>query len=156
VLGKPYPRPVSRWTGSWLSGPVTDADDDDQQWRGERLGLPASGPGSVAGFAPRLGAIFVDWLPCAIAALLLTTNPGTSALAIFAVLTVVSVTAFGRTPGHAVAGLRVAKLDGSRPGFGPAVIRTALLCLAIPALLTDADGRGLHDRAAGTVVLRTR
>jgi uncharacterized RDD family membrane protein YckC len=149
---------VSRWTGSWLSGPGVEADSDadDQQWRGERLGLPADGPGSVAGFGRRLGAIFVDWLPCAIAAQLLTTNPGISALAIFALLTVVSVTAFGRTPGHAVAGIRVAMLDGARPGFGAAVIRTVLLCLAVPALITNVDGRGLHDRASGTVVVHTR
>jgi uncharacterized RDD family membrane protein YckC len=31
-----------------------------------------------------------------------------------------------------------------------------LLLLFIPALIWDRDGRGLHDRAAGTVVLHTR
>jgi uncharacterized RDD family membrane protein YckC len=36
------------------------------------------------------------------------------------------------------------------------VIRTVLLCLVIPPVVYDADGRGLHDRAAGTIVLRTR
>lgn len=146
---------MSRWTGSWLS--VSDASvEDHPQWRGERLGLPAAGPGSVAGFGRRFGALAVDWLPCSVLAQLFTSNPGLSALVLFAVLTVVSVTAFGCTPGHAAVGLRVVMLDGSRPGFGPAVIRTVLICLAIPPLLTNADGRGLHDRAASTIVLRTR
>jgi hypothetical protein len=36
------------------------------------------------------------------------------------------------------------------------VIRTVLLCLVIPPVVYDADGRCLHDRAAGTIVLRTR
>lgn len=152
---------MSRWTGAWLSGlgPRADANadaGDQQRWRGQRLGLPASGPGSVAGFGRRLGAIFVDWVPCALAAWLFTTNPGLSALVIFALATTVSVVAFGRTSGHAVAGIRVAMLDGSRPGLGPALIRTLLICLVVPALLTNADGRGLHDLAAGTIVLRIR
>jgi uncharacterized RDD family membrane protein YckC len=146
---------MSRWTGSWLSarGPSVE---DPPRWRGERLGLPASGPGSVAGFGRRFGAIAVDWLPCSILAQSFTSNPGLSALVLFALLTVVSVPAVGRTPGHAAAGLRVTMLDGSRTGFGPAVIRTVLICLVVPPLLTDLDGRGLHDRAANTVVLRTR
>jgi uncharacterized RDD family membrane protein YckC len=35
-----------------------------------------------------------------------------------------------------------------------AAIRTALLCLAVPALIFDSDSRGLHDRVAGTVLVR--
>jgi len=31
----------------------------------------------------------------------------------------------------------------------------ALLVLLVPALVMDRDGRGLHDRAAGAVVVRT-
>ena len=39
--------------------------------------------------------------------------------------------------------------------YGPVrvVLRTFLLCLAVPALIWDRDGRGLHDKAAGSVVL---
>nr|MDQ3826417.1 RDD family protein [Actinomycetota bacterium] len=47
-------------------------------------------------------------------------------------------------------------LDGRRAGFAAAVIRTVLLCLLIPPVVYNTDGRGLHDRAAGTIVLRTR
>jgi uncharacterized RDD family membrane protein YckC len=98
----------------------------------------------------------VDWLPCAAAAQLLTANPSFSALALFAAVTALSIGVAGRTVGHAVAGLRVALLDGRRAGLGAAVIRTVLLCLVIPPVVYDADGRGLHDRAVGTIVLRTR
>jgi uncharacterized RDD family membrane protein YckC len=35
-------------------------------------------------------------------------------------------------------------------------VRTVLLCLVIPAFIWDRDGRGLHDKAAGTVVVRAR
>ena len=34
------------------------------------------------------------------------------------------------------------------------LLRTALLCLAVPALIWDRDGRGLHDRLARTVQVR--
>lgn len=101
-------------------------------------------------------AIVIDWLPCAIAAQILTNNPAFSALALFAAMTALSIGIAGRTPGHAVAGLRVALLDGRQAGFGAGVIRTVLLCLVIPPVVYDADGRGLHDRAVGTIVLRTR
>ena len=123
---------------------------------GQRFGFPQRGPGSVAGVGPRILALVIDWLPCTVVAQLFTANPASSALALFAALTAISIALLSRTPGHAAAGLRVARLDGRPPGAGPAVIRTVLLCLLIPPVVYDADGRGLHDRAAGTVVLRTR
>ncbi|MDQ3763590.1 MAG: RDD family protein [Actinomycetota bacterium] len=153
---------MSRWTQSWLTGPPEPPPGDppedtgQQDYPGQQLGLPEHGPGSAAGFGPRILAIVIDWLPCSVAAQLLTHNPAFSALALFAAITALSVGFAGRTLGHAVAGLRVALLDGRRAGFGAAVIRTVLLCLLIPPVVYNADGRGLHDRAAGTIVLRTR
>jgi uncharacterized RDD family membrane protein YckC len=132
------------------------AGSGGQDYPGQRLGLPEHGPGSAGGFGPRILALFIDWLPCSVAAQLLTKNPAFSALVLFAAITVFSVGLAGRTAGHAVAGLRVALLDGRRAGFPAAVIRTVLLCLLIPPVVYDTDGRGLHDRAAGTIVLRTR
>lgn len=150
----------SGWTGDWLSGPRGPRGDDDlasQEWRGQRLGLPQHGPGSVAPFGRRLVALFVDWVPCSVLAQLLTANPAWSSLMLFALLTVIGVGLFGRTPGHAVLGLHVVSLDTSaRPAFGWALLRTGLLCLAVPPLLMNADGRGLHDRMARTVVVLSR
>jgi uncharacterized RDD family membrane protein YckC len=137
---------VSRWTQSWLTGPteqlpeIPTTDTDGPDYPGQRLGLPERGPGSAAGFGPRILAIIIDWLPCSVAAQLFTKNPAFSALTLFAIVTVVSI---------AIAGRR-------RAGFGAAVIRTVLLCLLIPPVVYNLDGRGLHDRAAGTIVLRTR
>lgn len=125
-------------------------------YRGKRLGLPREGQGSVAGFGARIAALVVDWLPCVLVANLATANPQFSTLVLFAVLTVLTVGATGRSPGHALLGLRVARLDEGRPGWGAAVVRTVLICLVVPPVVYDVDGRGLHDRAVGTVVLRGR
>lgn len=127
-----------------------------QEWRGQRLGLPEDGPGSIATTGRRMLALLIDWLPCSIAAQLLSRNPALTAMVLFAVLSVATLTIFGRTPGQAALGLRVARLDGSRPGFSRAVIRTVLLCVVIPAVIWDADGRGMHDKAVDCLVLRTR
>ena len=52
--------------GSWLSGPRAAAEEDgvDFGYRGERLGLPEEGPGSIARPGRRLGALAVDWGLC--------------------------------------------------------------------------------------------
>ena len=62
----------------------------------------------------------------------------------------------GASFGQRLLGLRVVRLDGSPLGLWRSVVRTALLCLAIPALIWDRDGRGLHDKAVGSVVVRAR
>ena len=51
-----------RWAGSWLSG--TTPARTESEYPGQRLGLPESGPGSVAGVGRRLGALVIDWLLC--------------------------------------------------------------------------------------------
>jgi uncharacterized RDD family membrane protein YckC len=64
----------------------------------------------------------------------------------------------GRSVGHAVTGLRVEVLGrsghGVAVGIGRAGLRALLLCLAIPPLIWDRDQRGLHDKGAGTLVVR--
>ena len=59
----------------------------------------------------------------------------------------------GATIGHRLFGLQVWKV---RPGAFAlqVVIRTLLLCLVLPAVLTSRDGRGFHDVAAGTRIVR--
>ncbi|MCK2245383.1 MULTISPECIES: RDD family protein [unclassified Crossiella] len=152
---------MSRWTGSWLSGPGSARESDpaaEPGYRGERLGLPEAGLGSVAGTGRRFLALLIDWLPGALIGNFLTTNPAVSAMALFALLTVVSLAAFGRTPGHWVAGIKPASLAGAgeRISFGHSVLRTLLLCLVIPPLVMDVDGRGLHDHVARTVMTIAR
>jgi uncharacterized RDD family membrane protein YckC len=50
--------------------------------------------------------------------------------------------------------LRLQRLDGGWVGLWKPVIRTVLLILVIPAVIWDADQRGLHDKAVGTVLVR--
>jgi uncharacterized RDD family membrane protein YckC len=61
---------------------------------------------------------------------------------------------FGMTPGMRVAGLRcVSDRDGRPIGIPRAVLRGLLLAVVVPALIMDERHRGLHDRAAGSVVV---
>jgi uncharacterized RDD family membrane protein YckC len=131
---------------------------------GERLGLPASGPGSVAGFGRRLAALTIDWfIGYGIGAIFATpdatVNPwfGWLVLGVWFLLTAVPVAVFGATVGMMVLGLRVLPVDGRQGvGLGWAVVRTVLIAVVVPPLVRDGDGRGWHDRTARTVVVRTR
>lgn len=121
---------------------------------GERLGLPADGPGSIAGFGRRIGAILIDWA----IALLLTrvifqTNEWVT-LGVFGLEYLITLPLLGATIGMRLLRIGVITPAGVQPGPLMTLVRTVLLCLAIPALIWDRDQRGLHDRAAGTVVVR--
>ncbi|GAA2384443.1 MULTISPECIES: RDD family protein [Streptomyces] len=147
--------------GSWLSGPRAAAEEAgvDFGYRGEQLGLPQDGPGSIARPGRRLGALAVDWGLCVLIAYGLLTDgygqaTGNWALLLFFVMGVLTVGTLGFTPGKRLFGLRVVALDSGTVNPLRALLRTALLCLALPALIWDRDGRGLHDRLAGTVELR--
>jgi hypothetical protein len=151
------PRVVLR-SGHRLSGMVRDVQPPSQQRvRGASLGLPAEGPGSLAGFGSRVLAFCVDAVGSALVAGLFTAPrlPGNWSLAAFAGVTMVTLVAFGQTPGMRLLGLRLAHpRAGERLTPWRAVVRTALLCLLVPALLVDADGRGLHDRLTDTAVVK--
>ena len=125
--------------------------------RGASLGLPSDGPGSLAAFGTRVGAFLLDSLAAALVAGLFTAPdlPGNWSLLSFGLITVVSLVVAGQTPGMRLLGLRLAHpRPGARLAVWRAVVRTALLMLLVPALLVDADGRGLHDRLTGTAVVR--
>ncbi|MFD3699764.1 RDD family protein [Streptomyces sp. NPDC058646] len=147
--------------GSWLSGPRAAAEDMgvDFGYRGEQLGLPQHGPGSVARFGRRLGAVAIDWVGCQLIAYGLITGgnlagTGNWTLGLFVLLSILTVGTVGFTPGKRIVGLRVMAEGGGRLGFGRVVLRTLLLALVIPALVWDRDGRGLHDRLSRAVQVR--
>ncbi|MEU7659781.1 RDD family protein [Streptomyces lincolnensis] len=147
--------------GSWLSGPRAAAENAgvDFGYRGEQLGLPEDGPGSIARPGRRLGALAVDWAMCVLIASQLITQSyqqSTSnwALLLFFVMGALTVGTVGFTPGKRLFGLRIVALDTGRVNPLRSLLRTALLCVAIPALIWDRDGRGLHDRLARTVEVR--
>jgi uncharacterized RDD family membrane protein YckC len=142
--------------GSWLSGPRASAAEAglDLGYRGERLGLPEHGSGAIASFGRRVVAVAVDWLACLAIARGLLHGGGWTTLAVFAVEDLLLTALLGYTLGKRLTGLRVRAVDGRRPGLLAVALRTGLLCLAVPALIWDRDGRGLHDKAARTVVVR--
>ena len=152
------PRRVGR--GHYAGGVDRDATPASQgRVRGASLGLPPDGPGALASFGTRVIAYFVDAIAAALIAGLFTAPqlPGYWSLLTFGLLTVGTLLAFGQTPGMRLLGLRLAHpAQGERLAVWRAVVRTALLMLLVPALVVDADGRGLHDRLTDTAVVRER
>ncbi|AVH59143.1 MULTISPECIES: RDD family protein [Streptomyces] len=147
--------------GSWLSGPRAAAEEAgvDFGYRGEQLGLPEEGPGSIARPGRRLGALAVDWGLCLLIAYGLIADSYYRAAQVWAplilfVLIVLTVGTIGSTPGKRLFGLRVVGLDTGRVHPLRVLLRTVLLFLALPALIWDRDGRGMHDRLARTVEVR--
>ncbi|MDX2026331.1 RDD family protein, partial [Microcella sp.] len=75
-------------------------------------------------------------------------------LLIFVALQVLFTVVINASLGHAVLGMRVVPMAGGLLGVWRPIVRALLIALVIPALLFDENHRGLHDRAAGTILLR--
>ena len=126
-------------------------------------GRPAGSPVGltgieVAGFGRRFGALVLDWALCTLVASLfvddLRANPWPQ-LGVFVLVHAFFVGLFGQTPGMAVARIRCVSItDGGAIGIPRAFLRAVLLALVIPAMISDGDGRGLHDRAARSAMVR--
>ncbi|MDX2375325.1 RDD family protein [Microbacterium sp. LRZ72] len=120
---------------------------------GRRLGLPAHGPGSIARPGRRIGALFVDYGAAYLLSAFFAYDP-LAILAIFAAIQILFLPTTQGSPGHRIFGIRLARVEGGWVGLWRPIVRTLLLILVIPAVIWDADQRGLHDKAAGTVLLR--
>ncbi|MBK8866731.1 MAG: RDD family protein [Dermatophilaceae bacterium] len=149
-----------RDVASWLDGPRARTAAAGE-YPGQTLGLPQTGSGSIARFGRRLVAIFIDWTMCQLIAYLLFKvelghgGPGSFApLAIFAVENILLLPTVGSTVGQRILGIGLMSVNGRPATIVQVVLRTMLLCLAIPALIWDRNTRGLHDKAAGTVLVR--
>jgi uncharacterized RDD family membrane protein YckC len=130
---------------------------NDDGYPGQRFGLPEEGSRSVAGVGRRLGALIVDWLACMVISLAifrthLGQQLGTYAIFSAEVWLLTSLTGFSL--GKRLLGIRVARIDGRPVGLLAGLVRTVLLLLVVPPLVFDKDLRGLHDKAARTIVLR--
>ncbi len=150
-----------RDVASWLGGPGAQRPETAGDHPGKRLGMPGSGPGSIARFGRRLVAVFIDWTMCQILAFGLfhvpfgQGGPGSWVpLGLFALENVLLVGTIGSTFGQRVLGMGLISMNGGRATVVQVLLRTFLLCLAVPALIWDRDGRGLHDKSAGTVLVR--
>lgn len=162
--------------GSWLEGtPGGDGSGEGPAAGRAGLGLPAAGPGSLAGVGRRVVGILVDWGLASLISYAFFGFDEWATLAVFGISTAVLVATLGTTIGHRVVGVQVVRLgdlttvlqaaSSSRapapapallppPGLLLGLVRTVLVCLVIPAVVWDSTGRGLHDVAAGTVLVR--
>jgi hypothetical protein len=131
---------------------VPAPDQKTQAYPGQHLGLPEHGPGSVPSIPRRVLALFIDWLLCTVIAYWLTHSQFWT-IAVFAVETYVLTALGGSTVGKRLVGIRTVRIGGGPVGFGWALVRTVILLTVVPPLLTDRDLRGLHDRAANTIVV---
>ncbi len=158
---------------------------DDAPRPREPSDFPPTGPNSLAGFWARAGARTFDVILVGIPAVLVvvpfatykgnqvTATPNWAFLpfiVLFALYETAMVAATGQTLGKMVTGVRVAQLvNGRRPDVGQSALRSLvpLTVLAIPVLLLawplvyltaifNPLGRGIHDQAGGTVVVRSR
>lgn len=147
---------------STSSSPVGDYP----AYPGERLGLPESGPGSVAGWGRRIAALVLDWLASSLVAVGLfgyqwfgaTAGEqgwvGSSPLLVFLVESTVLTALMGGSFGQLLLRVAVVRVDGRPVGLLQALVRTLLILLVIPPLVYNRDRRGLHDLAVKTVALR--
>lgn len=131
---------------------------EEPAYRGQRLGLPESGPGSMATTGRRVVALFIDWIAALLISRALVGTPETTlenfaTLGIFALEVSILTWLWGASFGQRLVGVRVVG-RARRLGLVAALLRTALICLVIPPVIWDADGRGLHDRAVDSVVIR--
>ena len=109
-----------------------------------------------ASLGRRFVALLIDWILCVLASGIFA-DPRTDPWAPVAVLIVMYgffLGLFGQSPGMFLTGLRcVSVVDGQPVGIPRALLRGLLLAVVIPALIMDEQRRGLHDKAAGSIVI---
>ncbi|MBV7281703.1 MULTISPECIES: RDD family protein [Corynebacterium] len=149
---------------SWLDGPAipSSAENADRpaKWAGEKLGFPETGPGALASVMRRSVGVLVDWTLCWGTAIIIDqfsdffTGTATLTYLCYFILGTISVALLARTPGQALLGIGVARIDEETTvGLWRAAARTALTLLIFPAAMVDEDGRGIHDRVTKTAVI---
>lgn len=99
-------------------------------------------------------ALAIDWGTAILISVAFFSYDGWATLAVFAVAQIVLLLTANGSAGHLLLGLRVVPVAGGYLGVWRPFVRTLLLCLVIPAVIWDRDQRGMHDRLAGTVLVR--
>ncbi|GAA4964153.1 hypothetical protein GCM10025331_65060 [Actinoplanes utahensis] len=109
-----------------------------------------------AGLGPRLGAIVIDQILFVLVASLYASPSATPwpAVLVLVVANTFFLGLFGQTPGMRLCRVRCAAYpEDGVIGLFRGLIRAVLLALFIPAIILNSQGRGLHDRAAGSIVV---
>ena len=118
----------------------------------------------MASWRARVAALLVDWAASMLIAVVLFGSEALTGhdwrawmtLAVFFVQTGTASMLFGGSLGQILAKIAVVRLDHEPLGPLRAYGRALLVCLVIPALVIGPDRRGLHDLAAGTVVVNRK
>ena len=103
----------------------------------------------------RFGALIIDWVLCLLVSGIFA-DPVSDGWAPVLVLILeygFFLGLFAQTPGMYITRIRcVSWADGGRIGVLRGLLRGVLLALVVPALIMDGNRRGLHDRAANSVI----
>jgi hypothetical protein len=124
-----------------------------EYWPGKKFGLPESGPRSTPSYVRRVGALAVDWALAVVISLLFFDYNALATLIIFVAMSAVTALLTAGTPGHLVFRIRIAPIRGGALGIIQPLVRPLLIALVVPALLSDEDMRGAHDRLVGTILV---
>ncbi len=137
---------------------------DTIPYPGQTMGLPETGPGSLARWGSRLGALVLDWGASMIVALGafgggVLTESGWKAwmvLAVYFVQKFVLTALTGSSFGQLISRIGVTRVDGSPIGPLRALARAAMVSIVLPAVVIGPDRRGINDLLLGTVVVNRR
>lgn len=135
-----------------------------EAYPGQSLGLPKDGRGALASWRARIAALLVDWGASMVVAVFafgvgVLREGGWRAwmiLTVFFVQKSILTALAGGSFGQILARIRVVRLDGRPLGWWRAIVRAAMICVVLPAVVIGAERRGLDDLALGTVVVRNR
>lgn len=152
VRGRSEPLITRADLAGWVDGP--GGGRTAGRWPGDLIGLPQHGPASMATAIRRFGALCIDWALALLVSGLAFGGDAIATLLVFAAMHVVGISLLATTVGKALLRTQVVQVGGRTAPFHRVLIRTALLCLVLPAVVVDPDGRGMHDRVAGTVEIR--
>jgi uncharacterized RDD family membrane protein YckC len=100
-----------------------------------------------------VGALAVDWALVVVISWLFFDYNTLATITIFVSMSAVIALLTAGTPGHLVFGIRIAPIRGGALGIIQPLIRPLLIALVLPALLSDEDMRGAHDRLVGTILV---
>ncbi len=117
----------------------------------------------MAGWGRRVVALVIDWAlsMLAVGAFIgqgVWSGGGGAAqwlpLAVFALEVWILTTLLGGSAGQLIVGVTIRRTSGAPLDVLRALVRTALLCLVIPAVIYNRDQQGLHDLAVDSIAVR--
>ena len=132
----------------------------DQQYAGQRLGLPPTGRGAVASWRRRVLALVIDWFASLLAAAFIGSALGLGdtwtdwlPLLVFWIESSIGTAIAAGSFGQLAVRIAVRRIDGRPLDLFGALLRGLLICLVVPAVVYNRDNRGLHDLAVRSVVV---